>query len=68
MTLIIIDPLSTILPRPDFETAKALIETLCECFRLEDEAQMCRWEDDGGVPYDVTTIPDRSRRPSSIRR
>lgn len=54
MNVLIIDPLSTYIPQPDFSTAKALIETLCECFRLEDEAQMCRWEDDGGAPYPST--------------
>lgn len=51
---IIIDPLSAILPRPDFETARSLIAILCEIWRLEDEVQMCRWEDDGGAPYPNT--------------
>lgn len=57
MNHIIVDPISATLckvPPPSFETLKAVLSRIGEHFKLESEAEMCRWEDDGGAPYPST--------------
>lgn len=61
MRAIILDPLGMYV-QSNFESIKAVLSKIGEHFKLESEADMCRWEDDGGAPYPDTKIAPAHHR------